>query len=78
MNNLNAKYESAKSFIPQLYTQSKDKVGSVVSSISMSEADYLYKTQNTDKDIIGLLTSKIEMEVIMGLKFIIAVIYYKF
>jgi hypothetical protein len=70
---MNSRLETAKSFLPNLYTSSKEKVGSALSSMTMSEADYLYKTANTDKDIIDLLLSKMEMEVIFGLKFIVAV-----
>lgn len=74
MQNINSKLESAKSIIPTLFNSSRDKVGGVISLVTTSEADYFGKTENTDKDIINLLKSKMEMEVILGLKFIIAVI----
>ena len=52
---------------------SKDKVTNVFSSVIESEADYLLKTENTDKELLDLLTSKLDVENILGLKFIMGV-----
>jgi hypothetical protein len=42
-----------------------------------SEADYLMKTDNSDKELLELLISKMDIEVILGLKFILSVILIK-
>ncbi len=71
----NFKFEAIKSFVPSLYQSSKDKMSNVLSPMLKTEADYLMKTESTDKEIIEMLLSKIEMEIILGLKFVMSVIY---
>lgn len=72
-------FDSLKSFVPNLYNSSKNTVNKAFFSVAITEADYIMKTDNTEKDLIDLLLSKMEMEVILGLKFILGVMkkYFK-
>lgn len=63
---------SLKSLIPTALTTSKEKIASTVSLLSISETDYLIKTHTTDSNIISLLNSDYEIEQILGLKYVIA------
>ncbi len=77
MKNLNLKLDSLKSsLIPGFLSMSKEKIGDLFTSLTQSETDYLNKTENTDSDIKELLKSKMELEVIIGLKFIFIVIKF--
>jgi hypothetical protein len=69
----NFKIDSIKAFVPSLYNSTKDKVAGAYFSILQTEADRLIITQNTDKEIIDLLISKMDIEVIWGLKYILSV-----
>lgn len=73
MQNLFLRVDSIKSSIPNIYSTSKDKLGSFFSSFMTTEADYLIKTENTEKELRDLLTSKMDVEIILGLKFIMGV-----
>lgn len=66
--------ESVRSVVPNLIKSSREKVNKAFSSMTVTEADYILKTDNTEKDLIELLISKMEMENILGLKFILGVI----
>jgi len=66
--------ESIKSVVPNLLSSSKDKMNKAFSSVTVTEADYILKTDNTEKDLVELFISKMEMENILGLKFILGVI----
>ena len=66
--------ESVKTFFPNLYSKSKQQLSNAFNAISVSEADYLINTDNTDKDLINLLTSNFEIEKTLGLKFLLAFI----
>ena len=68
---MKARFDALKSFIPSLYASSTKTITNMVSSITMNESEYLQKTETTEKDILTLLTSKIEMEVILALKILI-------
>ncbi len=75
MKNLNLKFESLKSsYMPMFLNTSKEKIGEMFTSLVQSESDYLTKTENTDSDIKELLKSKMDLEVILGLKFLIIVL----
>jgi hypothetical protein len=77
MKNLNLKIDSLKSsYVPGFLNSSKDKLGEMLFSLTQSESDYLTKTENTDSDIKELLKSKMELEVIIGLKFLLIVRIY--
>ena len=77
MKNLNLKFESLKSsYMPMFLNTSKEKIGGMFTSLVQSESDYLTKTENTDSDIKELLKSKMDLEVILGLKFLIIVSIY--
>ncbi len=65
--------QTIKSIVPNFFNSSKDKVNKAFSSVTVTEADYILKTDNTDKDLIELLISKMEMENILGLKFLLGV-----
>jgi len=65
--------ESVRSVVPNLLKSSRDKVNKAFSSMTVTEADYILKTDNTEKDLIELLISKMEIENILGLKFILGV-----
>ena len=69
----NSYFFSLKSFIPNLFSTSKDKVSTMVTSLTVSESDYITKTENTESDIRELLESTMEMEQILGLKFLMGV-----
>jgi hypothetical protein len=69
----NFKFENIKAFVPNLINSTKDKVSGTYYSMLQTEAESLMNTQNTDKEIIELLISKMEIEVILGLKYIISV-----
>jgi hypothetical protein len=73
----NLKLDNLKSLVPSLYNSSKDKLTSAISPMLKSEADYLMKTENSDKELLELLLSKMDIEVILGLKFIISVLFIK-
>jgi len=74
MKNLNFKFDSIKSsYVPMFLTTSKEKIGDMFTTLVQSEAEYLTKTENTDSDIKELLKSKMDLEVILGLKFLIIV-----
>lgn len=74
MKNLNLKLESIRnSYVPGFLNSSKDKIGEMFTSLTQSESDYLTKTENTDSDIKELLKSKMELETIIGLKFLLTV-----
>ena len=66
--------ESLKLSVPNFLTNQKDKMKGAFSSVTISEADYILKTENTDKELVDLLISKMDMEIILGLKFILGVI----
>jgi vesicle coat complex subunit len=70
MNNIYSRFDSMKSYVPSLFTSSKEKVSEYFSLLTQSESDYLTKAENTESDIKELLKSKMEMEVILGLKFL--------
>ncbi len=65
--------DSVRSFVPNLLRSSREKVNKAFSSVTVTEADFILKTDNTEKDLIDLLISKMEMENILGLKFILGV-----
>lgn len=65
--------ESLKSVVPNLISSSKEKVNKAFSSVTATEADYILKTENTEKELIDLLLSKMDIEIILGLKFILGV-----
>jgi hypothetical protein len=69
----NFKLESLKAYVPILYNNTKDKFAGAYYSILQTEADALQNTQNTDKEVVDMLISKIEIEVIWGLKYILSV-----
>ena len=74
MKNLNLKIDSIKSsFVPGFLNSSREKIVEMFFSFTQSEADFLTKTENTDSDIKELLKSKMELEVIIGLKFLLIV-----
>ena len=74
MKNLNLKLDSIRNtYVPGFLNSSKDKIGEMFSSLTQSESDYLTKTENTDSDIKELLKSKMELETIIGLKFLLIV-----
>jgi len=65
--------ESLKLSVPNFLTNQKDKMKGALASVTISESDYILKTENTEKEIVDLLISKMEMEIILGLKFILGV-----
>jgi hypothetical protein len=69
----NFKLDNLKALVPDLYNTTKDKVTGAYYSILQTEAESLSNTQNSDKEIIDLLISKMEIEVIWGLKYILSV-----
>lgn len=69
----NIKFDNLKGYLPNLVSSSKDKVSGAISSFLENEADSLMKSEQTDAELKTLLTSKMEIEVINGLKFIMAV-----
>jgi hypothetical protein len=71
----NLKLDNLKLLVPNLYNTSKDKLSSAISPMLKSEADYLMKTENSDKELLDLLISKMDIEVILGLKFILSVLF---
>lgn len=62
---------SFKSVIPSFYTSTAKSVSNIFSTLTMSESEYLHKTEATEKEIVNFLTSKMEMEVILGLKIVL-------
>jgi hypothetical protein len=73
----NLKLDNLKALVPSLYNSSRDKLSSAISPMLKSEADYLMKTENSDKELLDLLISKMDIEVILGLKFILSVVLIK-
>jgi hypothetical protein len=69
----NFKLDNLKAFVPNLYNGTKDQISGAYNSLLQTEADSLMGTQNTDKEIIDLLMSKLDIEVIWGLKYILSV-----
>lgn len=65
------KLDELKQFFPSFYYSSTKTISNMITSIVMPEAEYLYKADATEKEIISYLTSKMDMEVIYGLKVII-------
>jgi hypothetical protein len=65
--------ESLKLSVPNFLTNQKNKVKGAFTSVTILESDYILKTENTEKEIIDLLISKMDMEIILGLKFILGV-----
>jgi hypothetical protein len=64
--------DSLKNLIP-FFNSSKERLGSAISSFMANEADYLMKTDNTDKELKDLLVSGVEIEQVFALKLMITV-----
>jgi vesicle coat complex subunit len=71
MNSLSSRFDTMKSYVPSLLNSSKEKVSEIFTLMTQSESDFLTKAENTDTEIKELLKSKMEMEVILGLKFLL-------
>ena len=56
--------ESLKLSVPNFLTNQKDRMKGAFSSVTISEADYILKTENTEKELVDLLISKMDMEII--------------
>lgn len=68
---MKSSFFSFKSVFPSFYSSTAKSVSNIISSLTMSESEYLHKTEATEKEIVNFLTSKMEMEVILGLKIVL-------
>lgn len=59
-----------------MYNKSKETISYYINSVTISETQEIISTSNTENELIGLLNSKVELDEITALKYIIGVLYY--
>jgi hypothetical protein len=66
--------EGLKNLFPSIYNKSKDTISSYITSVTISETQEIISSNNTENELIGLLNSRVELDEISALKYIIGVI----
>ncbi len=67
-----------QNLFPAIYNKSKETISYYITSVTISETQEIITTSNTENELFGLLNSKIELDEITALKYIIGVIIYSF